>query len=144
MMSIKVLYATDYSTVSLNALAYAASLARDRGATLLVTHVLEREQYPVGEAFQEEYGEYGPSEEETQQLESIRPVGFDIPVEYRLVFGTPTKANEAICQLAKDEEAEMIVIGTHGHSALESLMGGSVAERVIKHASCPVVAVKQK
>ena len=38
----------------------------------------------------------------------------------------------------------MIVIGTHGHSALESLMGGSVAERVIKDAPCPVVAVKHK
>ena len=140
-MSKKVLYATDYSPASRNILPYAASLAQDRDATLLIAHVLEREQYPVGESFDEEAG---PSKEETQQLESLRPVGFDIPVEHRLVFGTPTKADEAICQLAKDEAVEMIVIGTHGHSAMESLMGGSVAERVVKHAPCPVVAVKHK
>ena len=140
-MSKKVLYATDYSPASRNILAYAASLARDRDATLLVAHVLDREQYPVGESFDEE-GE--PSAEEKQQLEAVRPVGFDIPVEHRLVFGTPTKVDEAICQLAEEEAVEMIVIGTHGHSALESIMGGSVAERVVKHATCPVLAIKHK
>ena len=140
-MSKKVLYATDYSHASRNILACAASLARDRDATLLVTHVLEREQQAVGESFDED-GK--PSEEETRQLESVRPVGFDIPIEHRLVYGVPTKADEAICQLAKVEGVEMIVIGTHGHSALESLMGGSVAERIVKHAPCPVVAVKHK
>lgn len=140
-MSKKVLYATDYSPASRNILAYAASLARDKNATLLIAHVLEREQQPIGEHFDEDPA---PSDEEKQQLESTKPVGFDIPIEYRLVFGTPTKADEAIRQLADEEDVEMIVIGTHGHSALESLMGGSVAERVIKHASCPVVAVKHK
>jgi nucleotide-binding universal stress UspA family protein len=140
-MSKKVLYATDYSPASRNVLTYAASLARDRDATLLITHVLEREQYPVGESFDEDAG---PSEEETQQLEAILPDGFDIPIEHRLVFGTPTRADQAICQLASDEAVEMIIIGTHGHSALESIMGGSVAQRVIRHAPCPVIAVKHK
>ena len=140
-MSKKVLYATDYSHASRNVLGYAASLACDRDATLLIIHVLEREQYPVGELFDED-GK--PSEEETQLLDAVRPVGFDIPIEHRLVFGAPTRADEAICQLAKEEGVEMIVIGTHGHSALESLMGGSVADRVVKHAPCPVVAVKHK
>ena len=109
-MSKTVLFATDYSPASRNVLPYAASLASQQGAKLLIMHVLEREQYPEGEQFDEDEG--------------------------------PARVDEAICQLAKDEAVDMIVIGTHGHSAIGSVMGGSVADRVVKHAPCPVVAVK--
>ncbi len=48
----------------------------------------------------------------------------------------------SISDFGKAQNADLT--GPHGHSPLESLMGGSVAERVVKHASCPVVAVKHK
>jgi len=135
----KILYATDYSTASRNVLSYAAALARDKGATLLITHVLEMEAYPVGELFDEESR---PPDAEIEKLEAVQPAGSQLPVERRVIFGRPGFPDEAICKLAGDEGVDAIVIGTHGHSMLEHLIGGSVAERIIKRAPCPVVAVK--
>ena len=47
-----------------------------------------------------------------------------------------------ILKLAAKEQGEAIVIGTHGHSALASLLMGSVAESVVRRASCTVVSIK--
>ena len=57
-------------------------------------------------------------------------------------FVKETEASEAITNLAKDQGANMIVIGSHGRTGLRRLLMGSVAEKVIGHAPCPVLVVK--
>ena len=52
------------------------------------------------------------------------------------------KPSEAIIQTAKDKQADLIVLGSHGKTGVEKLLMGSVAERVIVLSSCPVLVVK--
>ena len=52
-------------------------------------------------------------------------------------------AHEEIVNLATDERAELIIIGTHGRTGLNRLLVGSVAERVIRFAPCPVLTVRK-
>ncbi len=48
-----------------------------------------------------------------------------------------------ICEAAKEEKADIIVIGSHGRTGLSHVLIGSVAERVVRHASCPVLVVRE-
>ena len=100
----KILFATDYSASTPHALTYAASLARDTGATLLVAHVSELEQQPVGELFDEDPQ---PSDEELAELRAIKPPDPRIACEHRLLYGEPA---EQIVELADQEHVEAIVI----------------------------------
>src|SRR4029453_17474056 len=52
-------------------------------------------------------------------------------------------AQEEIVNLATDERAELIIIGTHGRTGLNRLLLGSVTERVIRFAPCPVLTVRK-
>jgi len=91
----KVLFATDYLEFSANTLTYATSLACNSGATLLVTHVSELEQCPVGELFDEDPQ---PSESEIAKLRAIAPHAPRIPCEHRLLHGNP--ARESLLKIA--------------------------------------------
>ena len=132
----KILFATDYSESTPHAFTYAASLARDTGATLLVAHVSELEQQPVGELFDEDPQ---PSDEELAELRAIKPPDPRIACEHRLLYGEPA---EQIVKLADQEHVEAIVIGTHDRSRLARLLGGSVSEKLLRTAHCPVITYR--
>jgi nucleotide-binding universal stress UspA family protein len=61
------------------------------------------------------------------------------PVRKAVVLGKPF---ERIINYARQESVDLIVIGTHGHSALGSMLLGSVAEKVIRKAPCPVLSIR--
>jgi universal stress protein A len=61
------------------------------------------------------------------------------PLETRVVMGEPVGE---ICQTAIREQADLIVMGSHGRTGLSHVLLGSVAERVVRHASCPVLVVR--
>jgi len=141
----KILLATDYSPAGAEALRVATALARDSGSCLMIAHVSESELHPVGELFEEEPK---ASPKETAQLEAILPTDSSVVFEHRLLFGEPgslsvVKPADELLKLAREEDVDMIVIGTHGRSGLGRMLMGSVAERVVRAATCPVVTVKQ-
>ncbi|MCE9525416.1 MAG: universal stress protein, partial [Planctomycetales bacterium] len=80
------------------------------------------------------------TEELLAKLNKITPSDSNVPVERRLLAGDPA---EAIIRLAETEKADLIVIGTHGRRGLRRVLMGSVAEVVVRTASCPVLTVKQ-
>lgn len=87
-------------------------------------HVSEREQYPVGKHFNEEPE---PNPLEIGQLKSVVPKGMTIPYEHRLLHGDPgsvetTKPAKVIVDFAKEENVEMIVLGTHGRSGFSRVV----------------------
>jgi nucleotide-binding universal stress UspA family protein len=84
-----------------------------------------------------------PPQQDWDRLHQVQPDGGQIPCEYRLVRFKPPSEAQIIVDVAKEEGADMIVIGTHGRTGLSRLVAGSVAEEVIRHANCPVVAVRQ-
>jgi nucleotide-binding universal stress UspA family protein len=135
----KILFATDFSPASETALKYATSLARDSGALLLIAHVEELPMpYAGGEMYfaQPEY----PNPEVKKMLEAIVPPDKSVRYEHRLVMGT---AADDIVRVADEEGVDLIVIGTHGRTGLMRVLMGSVAESVMRLATCPVLTVKQ-
>jgi nucleotide-binding universal stress UspA family protein len=63
-----------------------------------------------------------------------------VVVETRVVVGEPVFE---ICQAVEREQADLIIMGSHGRTGLAHVLLGSVAERVIRHASCPVVVARK-
>jgi universal stress protein A len=134
----KILFPTDFSPASDEALRWATSLARDSGATLLIVHVEEPPMaYGGGEV-------YVPVEDNREELRKsllqVIPTDHTVPHEHMLLVGDPAGA---IAQTAEKEGADLIVMGTHGRTGLTRLLMGSVAEAVVRKASCPVLTVKQ-
>ncbi len=121
------------------ALAMATSLARDTGALLLIVHAEEPPTaYGGGELY---YGMPEPAADDLRKmLHKIEPTDPAVRYEHRLITGDPA---HAIVRLAKDEEVDMIVMGTHGRSGLSRMLMGSVAEAIVRRAECPVLTYKQ-
>ncbi len=135
-----ILFPTDFSDLSHAALQYATSLALDTGGRLLVVHVEE----PAAA-----YGGGGdvfsvvPEPDDTtlqERLETVVPTDASVRCEHRLLTGDP--ATE-IVRVAREENADLIVMGTHGRTGLRRLLMGSVAEAVVRHSPCPVFTLKQ-
>lgn len=135
----KIVFPTDFSDAGNHALQWATSLARDTGATLVIVHVEEPPMaYGGGEM-------YYPVEEPNRDylrrsLAEVLPTDDTVPYTHKLLVGDPA---DAIVQIAESENAELIVMGTHGRTGLTRLLMGSVAEAVVRKAPCAVLTVKQ-
>ncbi len=133
-----ILFPTDFSHTGDAALAWATSLARDTGATLHIVHVEEPPMVYGGEMY---YGMPDPNLDHLKEmLHKIVPPDPNVPYKHHLVTGAPASA---ICRLAKDENADMIVLGTHGRTGVLRMLMGSVTEAVVRQAHCPVLTYKQ-
>jgi nucleotide-binding universal stress UspA family protein len=134
----KILFPTDFSHCGDEALALATSLAKDAGAKLLIVHVAEPPMaYGTGHLY---YGPIEPTQEQLwQMLCRVIPNAPDVEYEHRVLFGNPA---QTIVSFADEENVDLIVIGTHGRTGLFRMLMGSVAESVVRHATCPVATFK--
>ena len=134
-----ILFPTDFSTASDAALPHAEALAKSSGARLLIVHVEEPPlAYGGGELY---YGLPEPSSERIlTMLEDVRPRDPAVPFVHRLTMGDPAAE---IVRIAGDEQAEMIVLGTHGRTGVSRLLMGSVAEVIVRRAPCPVLVYRE-
>lgn len=132
-----ILFSTDFSDCAQRAFPLACSLGRDCGARIVVLHVVPppRSHDPLL-AFQGRDEYYG---EPLKTLRQIRALDANVNVEHQLETGD---AGPEILRVAQQIKAGLIVIGTHGRTGLGRLLLGSVAEQVLRGASCPVLAVK--
>jgi nucleotide-binding universal stress UspA family protein len=134
-----ILFPTDFSTASDAALVHAETIARQTGARLLIVHVEEPPlAYGGGELY---YGLPEPdSERILKMLEDVKPSDPSVPYAHRLTMGDP--AGEVV-RIATDENAEMIILGTHGRTGMTRLLMGSVAEAIVRRAPCPVLVYRE-
>ena len=151
MVNIKtILLPTDGSECSAKAMAYALSFAKQYGARVVALHVIDQrweEQTRVAFA---EVGQDltrkirdGYAEEARRILREVAEAGAKAgaPVETRVVTGIPS---EDIVRVGKDLPADVIIMGTHGRTGISHLFLGSVAERVVRRAPCPVLTVRKE
>ena len=130
-----IVLALDGSEESRQALPLATELARQDGARIVVAHV---EQDVVGKGG----GPIPATEDEIQaeirkQAEELSADGIETSVEMRdVMLGGPA---HAIAEIADGANADLIVVGTRGHSALAGLFLGSVTQRLLHIARCPVL-----
>ena len=135
---------TDLSQESFSAVSYAAHLAKSEGAKLTVVHV----PHSVSLA----YTEFVPPIDTMNIDTAIEDAARDKLERWcRAHLAGVVKADivlrggvthEVICDVAKRVGASVIVIATHGRKGLGHLMLGSVTERVLRDAPCPVLVVK--
>jgi nucleotide-binding universal stress UspA family protein len=143
----RILVPTDFSAHSERALRYAAALAARVGASLDVLHVVE-DPFASG-AWNSEIAAI-PNVRELRQnllddaerrLKRSRTAAeaADVTLTTTARMGRPA---QMIVDYAAAENADLIVMGTHGRTGLKHALMGSVAERVVQHAPCPVLTLR--
>ena len=138
-----ILVATDFSEPSGAALAYGRDLARNYNARLHVLHVVEDRSL----RYTPEVGFFGPDLQEDLEALAHRDLDAFIRDDDRKELGavgvTTRGVNvpETIVAYAKANTIDLIVTGTHGRGAVKHFLMGSVAERVVRTAPCPVLTV---
>ncbi len=136
-----ILVPTDFSEGSTRALRQAERLARALEEKILLIHVIGPVSYFVSESIQwaDLYERMASSVQPMLEklVQGIEEKGIEISAE--LIQGTPY---EEIARKAEEEKVDMIVMGTHGRTGLPHLFLGSVAERVLRTAPCPVLTVR--
>ncbi len=142
----KILCPTDFSENSEHAMKYALTLATLSKAELLLFHVVEPISYPQStELFEPVVDEISLTMKmeaafQKQLEDQVAALKNEYPrISGKIVTGTTFLE---IIQAARDEGVDMIVMGTHGRTGLAHVLIGSVAERVVREAPCPVLTVK--
>jgi len=141
-----ILMPTDFSEYAEHAFTWALEMAADWQARLVLFHAAT----PISPlAFPDSV--YLPelrrleadmlADAEKRMSEFVGKKGSSaVVVETRVVVGEPIYE---ICQAVGREQADLIIMGSHGRTGLSHMLLGSVAERVIRHASCPVLVVRK-
>ena len=140
----RIVHATDFSAASRTAFATAVDLARMSGAELIICHVLAPLKTPlIG-------GHLGPDAYDSVRALTRRNASCRLAAlvararragaraRSALVEGLPS---EGIGRVARAERADVVVMGTHGHTWLGRLFLGSVAQRVLATSTVPVLTV---
>ncbi|OGL20089.1 MAG: hypothetical protein A3G97_10905 [Candidatus Rokubacteria bacterium RIFCSPLOWO2_12_FULL_69_21] len=143
----RILHPTDFSRASGAAFLKAVALAKESRAELLLVHVLLPTTPFIGDGYisPKTYEELEASARRGAQRELAKVVARAQKAKARvkavLLEGVPY---DRIARVARSKRADLIVMGTHGRSGLSKFFLGSVAERVIALAPCPVLTVRGK
>ena len=156
----RILCPVDLSEFSLDALRLAVQVAESSGATLDILHVIHN---PFDELYMTAIAETDPALIDAYAMEPLKrakilrateeqsevllkqfcrdTVKHHPKVRYHIRNGDPF---EAILDGAEDFMTDLIVLATHGRTGVKRLVIGNVAEKVVRHAACPVLTVKPK
>ena len=131
----------DFSSPSLNSVEYAVQMAQGLGASLTLMHVLEPVSYDLdcGLGWIEEEGR--KRDHWTRQLAELKDLvtSIGLTANVEISGGIPS---DAILASALRHRADLVVMGTHGRRGLSNGRFGSVADAVLRRATCPILTVK--
>lgn len=138
-----ILVPVDFSDCSRKALHYAASFARQFNADMTLLHVVVAVPLPPQMlVFESETLSAKYHEQAARQLAEWRKeIMSQAPVKATVRAGTA--AHQEIIVAAHECNCDLIVIGSHGRTGLARMLTGSTAERVVRHAPCPVLVVRE-
>jgi nucleotide-binding universal stress UspA family protein len=132
----RIIVPLDFSDPARSALAYAASLGQTFGAELVLTYVAEPPPFAPDLSESHGYEQKVAARAETELRELTQShIDQGVRARYVVRFGRPA---QEIAALAREEQADLIIIATHGRSGLKHLVG-SVTEKLVRLASCPVL-----
>ena len=140
----KILVPVDFSAHSAEAVRMAADLAQQYDGSITLVHVHD----PLPYALPPEYDMYTPEQETRLIAEFEKRLAVTRRaaegagaqrVETRLLSGLPSAA---IVEAARSGQFDLIVMGTRGRTGIKHALLGSVAERVLRNAHCPVLTAK--
>ena len=143
----RILVPVDFSEMATKAIQYANPLATLLGAEVVLVHVV-----PPTYTLPPELG-YLPPEMAASQQELVdstreclnklcsREIGPGVRSEVKVRLGVAWQ--EIVCE-AEESKADLIILSTHGRTGLKHALLGSVTERVVRHAACPVLVVRER
>ncbi len=139
----KVLIPTDFSDPSREAARVGVGLVAE-GGTVILCHVVDDTPLTygyVGVTLSQPELQSRLAREAENELEtfSVPETPSGVRVERRILHGNPFVS---LVQFAREENVDLIVIGTHGRTGLRHILIGSVAEKVVRKAYCPVLVVR--
>lgn len=143
----QILVAIDFSALSQQTLRFAARLAEQNQAALILVHVIEPELPPSYEGWMISPLDLNGNQSRDGELRALRELvracenGSKLPTETLIRRGLPT---HEIVETAHEHDVDLIVLGTHGHTGWKHFAIGSTAERVVRAAPCPVLVVRPK
>jgi universal stress protein A len=140
----RILAPTDFSELSKQGLKSALELAEAFGAKLLLLYVVEPPPYPVEGIVPSHLGATMLDDLERQATNDLAQMlsetqASQMDVARRVVVGIPYRK---IVDVAEEEKIDLIVMTTHGRTGLSHLMMGSVAEKIVRTAPCPVLTIR--
>lgn len=136
------LVAVDFSKGAEAALDLAMKMARENKGKLLLVHVLSAIfSFPLEVGFGDIF-EAAEQDARRQMQRLVRRKRFN-PGRYRFLLIRAADTALAIANQARRSRASMIIMGSHGRTGLQRLMLGSVAERTLRYARCPILIVKR-
>jgi nucleotide-binding universal stress UspA family protein len=135
---------TDFSEHSLRGLDYAIEIAEKFGSRLKIVYVLEPLLQAADVAWTTvDFEQLNQAHKESAEKQLSQLIEERVPnnmsAESAILFGKPFVE---ILKLAKAENADLIVMATHGRGAISHILMGSTAEKVVRKAPCPVLTVK--
>ncbi len=138
-----ILVPVDFSESSRKAVRYAAGFARQFNAQMLLLHVMEPLPPPAPDYI---IGDNLIDNIQSQQAAGhlakwLRAIDSRIPARASVQTGDP---HWEIVRMAKENDIDLIVIGMRGRRRLARLLLGSTAERVVRHAPCPVMVISER
>jgi universal stress protein A len=139
-----ILAPTDFSDYSKDAIRYALELAQTFGAKLSLLHAVELPPYPIEGFVPSTMGADLLNDLERQasaELAQVLPHAQEAKIEVTrsVVIGSPF---QKIIETAEAEHVDLIVMATHSRTGLSHLIIGSVAERAVRTAPCPVLTIR--
>jgi nucleotide-binding universal stress UspA family protein len=138
-----ILCAVDFSDHSPKLADYAKSLAKCTGAKLLCVYVAPSLSQYVGfhvppSSIESFVGEIVAGADTSMQA-YLEAHFQGVDTQGKVLVGYPA---EEILNLAEDENADLIIMGTHGRTGIDRILFGSVAEKVVKSSRCPVLTIR--
>ena len=147
----KIVCPVDFSEPSDAALRSAVDLAERYSASLLLVHAINQiDPTPspsytlttqVMDQIPQIMGQMTENARKAMQELIDHHVSEGMAADHRVVIGDPAKS---IVELADEEQADLIVMATHGRSGIKGLFFGSVAEKVVRSAACPVLTMRYR
>ena len=141
----KILVAVDFSEPSHKALQTAAQISADTGAELVLVHVWRPNSHTYGGlvfpvTFAEDY--IKDAAEKLTGLRGVAEAAGAKRVATEVLTGAPW--HEVIEMVRKDDSFDLIIVGSHGLTGFKHVLLGSVAEKIVRHAPCPVLVVRSR
>ncbi len=139
----RILVPTDFSQPSFAAIPYARAASQHFGAEVHLLHVVDSTQYASKSLT---LPLVSPAELNRPLLKRLKAVASKYEAGGKIHVMNPRegRAYKEICAAARERNAGLIVIATHGHTGLKHALLGSTAERVVQHSPCPVLVVRQQ
>ncbi len=140
----KILVPIDFSDYSKNALKYAVNFTMQFGAELILIYVVEPVIYPPDFSMGQiaiPTVDIEMDKRASEELEKLAKKDIPLSLKIRTLVKTGKPFIEII-ETAEEENVDLIIIASHGHTGMEHILFGSTAEKVVRKAPCPVLSIR--